>query len=134
MDKKLKLADIDPSMVIALQPAPYSKAKTVKEIAYHIRVYPAQMELNEKSVEIASVQLGRTELKFNAAQYVMDHVLEFQLLGDTRVGTLPEIKSINSNIDTFFIYPLHGDGLLLVRFINDVFTVEDGFGEGWDTL
>lgn len=134
MNKKLTLANIDPSMVIALQPAVYSKAKTVKDIAYHIRVYPTQMPLNEKAVSIAAKQCGNTEQKFNAAKYVMDHVLEFQLLGDTRVGTLHEIKSVNSNIDTFFIYPLQGDGLLLVRCINGVFSIEDGFGEGWDIL
>lgn len=138
-DERLTIASVDPCEALAIQPAVFSKAKTVKDIAYHIRVYPAQRPLGaDVSSDTAfksGVQLGKSEGKAQMAKHCVEHTLEFTIQGDTsgRVGTLYEIqKHCAAGVRGFFIYPLQGDGLLLVQHKDGAFEIEDGFGEGWD--
>lgn len=136
MAERLTITSVDPSVALALVPAVHSKAQTVKDIAYHIRVYPSQKPIGDPGDYVVHLPEGApvdpAEAQKQIMQHVENHVLEFAVQGETAVGTLHEIQKFYGNLTTFFIYPRQGNGLLLVVCRNGVFEIEDGMGDGWD--
>lgn len=97
--------------VLYLRPAVYSKGKTANEIIEHIKEYPEQL---------CNTELG------------VLHTLEFNIIGSrsTQVGSLSEISELSVNPDTFYIYPLVGDGIVKVKkegskFISRILTISE---------
>lgn len=118
------LQGIDTTNALCLRPAPYSKAQSVRDIVRHIKQYPAQKPIN-------SLSPSETR-QFDAVKYATDHVIEFQIEGERPVGTLSELHDKFRDIDLYMIYPNQGNGLVIVKHTNGAFTVEDGFGDGWN--
>lgn len=113
------LQDVDTMKALCLRPASYSKAQSVAEIIYHLRLYPAQKPTGSLSSDEHNYQ------------YVTDHVIEFRIEGLRPVGTLFEIRNQFKDIDLYYIYPNKGNGLIIVKYTQGVFAIADGFGDGW---
>lgn len=120
----LSLQSVDTTKALCLRPALYSKTRNVADIVRHIMQYPAQKPIN-------SLTPSETR-KFDAVKYATEHVIEFQIEGERPVGTLSEIHNQFKDIDLYIIYPNQGNGLVMVKHTNGAFTVEDGFGDGWN--
>lgn len=115
---------------LALKPAVYSKTKRLCEVIVRIKLYPAQIPAGAMREPTVTAPDG--EAVFDPHQHAIKNAIEFVLNDDsnTAVGTLSEFAKHFPNVRYFFIYPLLGNGLLMVEKINGAFEVTDGFGEG----